>query len=438
MKIGQVARLSLLLVVAGFFPGCSDGDSHDSPSPEQGTYTATGLNFSPYVDGQNPNLGSQVDQTQLRSRMAIIRSHATWIRTFGSSNGLEQSGAVAHELGLKAALGAWISADLAENERQIANLIVAGQAGDADLLIVGSEVLLRGDLSEAAVLDYIYRVKQAVPGVPVSYADTYAVLLAHPDVIAAVDIVLANYYPYWDGANVNVAVASIHYWHQQVQAAASGKKVIVSETGWPSAGNTVGYAVPSPENAAYFFMNFVSWARVNNADYFYFEAFDESWKAAYEGPQGAHWGLWDKDGNLKPGMEATFRGETTPDNWSGAGIPGGAGTPTIELTYVPPRGSFDNLTGRALHVSPFAYKVAVYIYVSGWWTKPTFANPLTAIQADGSWTTDITTGGVDQQATRIAAFLVPAGYNPPAMAGGGSLPAALDQNAVARADVTRN
>ena len=69
--------------------------------------------------------------------------------------------------------------------------------------------------------------------------------------------------------------------------------------------------------------------------------------------------------------------------------------------------------------------MAVYIYVYGWWTKPYFAWPLTTIYSDGTWTTDITTGGADQQATQIAAFLLPNGYTPPAMSGGQALPAEL-------------
>jgi hypothetical protein len=214
--------------------------------------------------------------------------------------------------------------------------------------------------------------------------------------------------------------------------------VIVSETGWPSEGNAAGGAVPSPKNAAFFFLNFVSWARAYNIDYFYFEAFDESWKAAYEGPQGAHWGVWDKDGILKPGMEAVLNGDTIADNWSNTGIPGGPGAPTIEFTHVPPLGSLEDLAGQVWHVRPSDYKVAVYIYVSGWWTKPTFANPLTTIQVDGSWITDITTGGIDERATRIAAFMVPNGYDPPLMSGGENLPDELGQRAVAKVETTRN
>ncbi|HEY9206245.1 MAG TPA: hypothetical protein VIO58_10030 [Candidatus Methanoperedens sp.] len=108
-----------------------------------------------------------------------------------------------------------------------------------------------------------------------------------------------------------------------------------------------------------------------------------------------------------------------------AGI-AGAATPTIEFTYVPPYGSSDNLQGKVTNITPADYKVAVYIYVSGWWTKPTFAQPLTSINADGSWTCTIVTGGSDQYATIIKAYLVPNGYNPPQMSGGQILPSELD------------
>lgn len=401
-------------------------------------YQTYGLNFSPYIDGQDPNIGSEVNEEQLRTRMEVIKPYTVWIRTFGSSNGLEKSGSIAHNLDLKAALGAWISSDLTANEQEIENLIAAAKAGEADMLIVGSEVMLRGDLSEDELINYINRVKQEVPELSVSYADVYGVLLCHPNIIDAIDIVLVNYYPYWEGISIDLAVATIHGWHMQVTAAANGKQVIVSETGWPSSGNQIDNAIPSSDNASFYFLNFVSWSRANDVDYFYFEAFDESWKAAYEGPQGAHWGVWDKDGTLKIGMERVFNDETMEDNWSGGAIPGGPGDPAIEFTYVPPFGGFENLKGQVWHIDPADYKVAVYIYVSGWWTKPTFANPLTTIQIDGSWIADITTGGADETATRIAAFLVPNGYNPPLMSGGGTLPSELDQNAVANVEVTRS
>lgn len=112
-------------------------------------------------------------------------------------------------------------------------------------------------------------------------------------------------------------------------------------------------------------------------------------------------------------------------------------SPAIKFTHVPPYGSFEDLQGQVRCVEPAEYKVAVYIFVSGWWNKPTWAWPLTTIREDGSWTCDITTGGIDQLATKIIAFLVPNGYNPPLMSGGQTLPSELYENAVAEAETKR-
>jgi hypothetical protein len=251
--------------------------------------------------------------------------------------------------------------------------------------------------------------------------------------------VLPNYYPYWEGVNVTQAVATLHLWHQQILSAAGNKPVIVSETGWPSAGNQIGEALPSPENAAYYFLNFESWAKAEGVSAFYFEAFGEPWKIGTEGPQGAHWGLWDDNRTLKPGMQAVFDGDTVPDNWSGNAVVGGPGTPTIQFSYVPPYGSNNNLNGQVAHVRPVDCKVAVFIKVGGgWWNKPTWAAPLTDIRPDGSWTCDITTGGSDSTATEIAAYLVPVGYTPPQMSGQATFPTELGVNAIANCHVTRS
>lgn len=93
---------------------------------------------------------------------------------------------------------------------------------------------------------------------PVATADVYSELLENLDVMAECDLVLARYYPYWEGVDVDNAMAWLHARHQRVVGAAGGKDVIVSETGWPSDGNTITDAVPTSENAAYFFLNFVS------------------------------------------------------------------------------------------------------------------------------------------------------------------------------------
>jgi hypothetical protein len=118
-------------------------------------------------------------------------------------------------------------------------------------------------------------------------------------------------------------------------------------------------------------------------------------------------------------------------------LPCGEGEPSIAFVFVPGYGSTQNLTGQVCHVWPDAHRVAVYIYVGGgWWTKPYWNWPATTIMPDGSWVCDITTGGIDPQATQIVAYLIPGDYDPP-LASGGALPDDVLTNALAQAEVDR-
>ena len=113
--------------------------------------------------------------------------------------------------------------------------------------------------------------------------------------------------------------------------------------------------------------------------------------------------------------------------------------PNIEFTYVPPIGSTSHLRGRVEGVIPPLHRVAVYIQVDGtWWTKPYWDAPLTPVDfLTATWSCDIATGGDDTTAARIAAFLVPAGYNPPVLDQAPALPNELYNNAVAHVEVRR-
>lgn len=391
-----------------------------------------GIDFSPYLNGQDPNLGSQVTASQITARLQIIAPYTKWIRTFSSTNGLENIPAIARSFGLKVAANAWISSNTTQNAIEISNLIANANAGLVDIAIVGSEAILRNDVTEAQLLTYMNQVRQAIPAnVPVTTADVWGTFVAHPNLIAAGDVVFANFYPYWEGTLIDDAVCSLVQEYQQLVAASGSRPVVVSETGWPSAGNAVGAAVPSAANADLFALQYLTWAGGNSIQSFYFEAFDEAWKANSEGPQGAHWGIWDATGTIKPGMDAFFNGQTASVSCNGT-IPG----PTaIQFVYVPPYGSSDQLEVQVTGVQPLSYVLATYIRVAGsWWTKPTFAQPTVAINTDGTARIAIVTGGIDQLATDIAVFMIPAGSVPPTV-GGGALP--LVPGTVASLQVSR-
>jgi glucan 1,3-beta-glucosidase len=256
-----------------------------------------GLCFSPYLEGQQP--GSQVSEAQIRDRLAILRPHARWVRSFSCTDGHEQTPRIAHELGLKTLVGAWLGDDREKNEREIEGLLALARDGHADVAAVGNEVLLRGDLPEDELIGNLERVRLALPGVPVGYVDAYHLFEAHPRVTAACDVVLANCYPFWECCPRPEAVTYMREMYRRTVAIAQGKRVIISETGWPDQGSPFGGAVPSTEGAMRYFVDTQAWARRDGVEVFYFAAFDEAWKVGDEGDVGAYWGLWDKHGEPK-------------------------------------------------------------------------------------------------------------------------------------------
>jgi exo-beta-1,3-glucanase (GH17 family) len=276
-------------------PAAREGLAADfSATLQQGVH---GLCFSPYLEGQQP--GSQVSEAQIRERLAIIRPHCGWIRTFSCTDGHEHTPRIAHELGFKTLVGAWLGTDAEINEREIQGVIELARAGHADIVAVGNEVLLREDMPEAELLGFMQRVKDALPSVPVGYVDAYYLFEKHPLITAACDVVMTNCYPFWEGCPREQALAYMQQMVARTRAAAPGKRVLISETGWPDQGSAFQGSVPSREGAMQYFVDTCRWAQEDGIEIFYFAAFDEAWKVGAEGDVGAYWGLWDKDGVLK-------------------------------------------------------------------------------------------------------------------------------------------
>ena len=259
-----------------------------------------GLCFSPYAAGQGT--GDQLGEAQIRRRLDIVSARTQWVRTFSCTEGHELIPALARAKGMKTMVGAWIGHDQARNEREIQALVRLAQQGLVDIAAVGNEVLLRGELPQEELLACIHRVKALLPAsVPVGCVDAYYAFLDRPALVEACDVLLPNCYPFWEGAPIAHAPTYLQHMHALVRGVAGGRPVIVAETGWPGAGQSVEAAVPSPENAMRYFIEVQEWAWREGVDLFYFSSFDEPWKRGQEGDVGAHWGLWDKDERPKYG-----------------------------------------------------------------------------------------------------------------------------------------
>ncbi len=260
-----------------------------------------GLSCSAYLDEQGPQQRTQLSAAQIRQRLELIAPYTRWVRTFSCTDGNEQVPAIAKSLGLKTMVGAWLGDDLETNERELEALTTLARADQVDIAAVGNEVLLRADLDEQALLTAIARVKSAVPGVPVGTVDAYYLFCEHPKVAQACDALLINCYPFWEECALAHSIAYMKEMYRRVERVAGGKPIIISETGWPSDGTTVGDAAPSQRNALLYALNTFAWASSAGIELFYFSSFDEAWKAGPEGGCGPHWGFWDTKGRAKYG-----------------------------------------------------------------------------------------------------------------------------------------
>ncbi len=283
----------------------SNGYNFDNQSPEElktmfnhvlnsGMH---GLCFSLYEDGQKP--GDIISEEQVHRRMAIIAPFTKWVRSFSCTEGNEFIPIIAREYGIKTLVGAWLGDDPEVNEKEIAGLIKLANEGYVDIAAVGNEVMYRKDLTEDELLEFIAKVKKAIPStIPVGYVDAYYEFTIKPRITEACDLILTNCYPYWEGSNMDYSLAHMKSMYHQAMSVANGKKIVITETGWPSQGESFKESNPSKENAIKYFINAQLWSQTENIDIFYFSSFDESWKVGPEGEVGAHWGIWDK--NEKP------------------------------------------------------------------------------------------------------------------------------------------
>ena len=160
--------------------------------------------------------------------------------------------------------------------------------------------MLRNELSEQELIQYIQKVRALLPkNIPVGYVDAYYHFIEKPAITDACDVILINCYPFWEGADNVHALNYMQHMYELTKQVANGKKIIITETGWPSKGQEVMEAKPSAENAMKYFINAQQWTKGENIELFYFSSFDESWKIYQEGVVGTQWGLWDKNEKAK-------------------------------------------------------------------------------------------------------------------------------------------
>ena len=257
-----------------------------------------GICFSVYDENQKP--GDDISDEQILKKLEIIKPHVKWIRTFSCSDENMRIPILAKELGFKTLVGAWLGKDLDKNQIEVDKLIELCNDGYIDVAAVGNEVMYRKDLSEEKLIEYIKYVKSKIKTkVPVGYVDAYYEFSSRPSITEACDVILTNCYPYWEGCNIDYSLIYMKQMFYHARDVANGKRVIITETGWPSKGSSLRGADPSNKNFLKYFINAQKWSIEEDIEMFYFSSFDESWKINSEGDVGAFWGIWNSDTKSK-------------------------------------------------------------------------------------------------------------------------------------------
>jgi exo-beta-1,3-glucanase (GH17 family) len=253
------------------------------------------VSYSPFRGSQTPlDRTTRIPAWQIEDDLARLAPLTDCVRTYSVHLGLDQITPIAQRYGLKVLQGIWLGPDPAFNQNQI-NVAIDLAKRYPDVvrgLVVGNEVLLRGELSAAQLTDIIRKVKAAV-SVPVTYADVWEFWLRNREVASAVDFVTIHILPYWEDFPISARHAADHIVsiERQVAAAFAGKEIMIGEFGWPSAGRMRAGALPSPVNQAKVAQEVIARAKQEGFRVNLIEAFDQPWKRALEGTVGGHWGL---------------------------------------------------------------------------------------------------------------------------------------------------
>lgn len=299
MKIISFAALIVLLNgLLGWLTNLPQDVGLDVPSGKLNS-----LSFAPFREGQGPMDKKFPSLEQIDADLQLMSEKTRSIRTYASGEGsMPVIPSLAQKHGLKMIQGAWLGAIKASNKIEVDSVIRSANAYPdiVKRVIVGNEVLLRGDLKPEQLIEYIREVKRAVKQ-PVSYADVWSMYMKHPELIKEVDFITIHILPYWEDEPITVEEASAHIERifqqvkQEADAIAPGKPILIGESGWPGKGRQRGGAVPGVVNEAKFIRALIKVADKNGFDYNIVEAFNQSWKHQLEGVVGANWGLYSVD-----------------------------------------------------------------------------------------------------------------------------------------------
>jgi exo-beta-1,3-glucanase (GH17 family)/cellulose synthase/poly-beta-1,6-N-acetylglucosamine synthase-like glycosyltransferase len=248
------------------------------------------VSYAPFEGTAHPDVDNIPSVEKIRADLKTLAPLTRAIRLYSSTGGVELVPPIANEAGLKVTVGAWIDKNTDRNEREMLSAIeLAKRNGNVNGIVVGNETIYRGEQKIEDLIKLIQRVKGSV-NVPVTTGEIWNIWLEHPELASSVDFIAAHILPYWEGFSDKQAVDQALIIYQKLRDAFPGKRIVIAEFGWPSAGYNLKKGMPGRFEQAVTLRNFVSRAEAIGMEYNIVEAIDQPWKF-FEGGVGPYWGI---------------------------------------------------------------------------------------------------------------------------------------------------
>jgi exo-beta-1,3-glucanase (GH17 family)/cellulose synthase/poly-beta-1,6-N-acetylglucosamine synthase-like glycosyltransferase len=252
------------------------------------------VSYAPFEGTAHPDVDNIPTVERIRADMKKLSTMTRAIRLYSSTGGVELVPPIAAEFGLKVTLGAWIDKNTDRNEREIAAAInLARRNSNVIGVVVGNETIFRGEQKVNDLIELIKRVKTSV-NVPVTTGEIWNIWRDNPELASNVSFIAAHVLPYWENFTDRQAVDQAVERYQLLHDQFPGKRIVIAEFGWPSAGYNLLNAEPGPFQQASVLRNFVTRAEAIGMEYNIVEGIDQPWKY-FEGGVGPYWGILNAD-----------------------------------------------------------------------------------------------------------------------------------------------
>ena len=316
------------------------------------------VSYAPFEGSAHPDVDNIPTIEKIRADLKTLSTMTKAIRLYSSTGGVELVPPIAAEFGLKVTVGAWIDKNSDRNEREIqAAIELARRNSNVIGVVVGNETIYRGEQKVDDLIALIQRVKKQV-NVPVTTGEIWNIWRDNPQLSSAVDFIAAHILPYWENFTDKQAVDQAMYLYNLLRNTFPGKRIVIAEFGWPSAGYNLKNANPGTFEQAHVLRDFVTRADAIGMDYNIVETIDQPWKF-FEGGVGPYWGILNADREPKFSWTGPI---VNQDYWKLAGIALLVGI-LLSLPIL-----------RLIHPTPLqAFVLAVAANGAGAWAAAVFA-----------------------------------------------------------------